>query len=414
MLPLATAADFLATRAASTPAPSWLRAVRELGGAQADALRAFAETNYSTHLDYGTEAPTFVAARDRLLADYEAGGRWPERRAALDDESTRVDSAEAALRRAPSLAPFVVQAAPFLDASRVAAGAGACAARCSLPSARRWRSSGPRRACRARRAARPGRRRRAARRADRRDADNRASRRFVFGYRRPATVDTPPTPLPPNTMDVFVDRVRSLDQASAGRATGRLVGDGRARRPAGGARLRRPLHAPRRRRRDARGHRGAGGSTTGCGRRRAPRRAADRQPPPAARARPARADRGRVPGAVLGLRARARARRTLGRAGACAREKRDGAAVVVRLRRVPRRARVLFPRGAYGDGPVLMEDGVAYTKLDLTPRTLRRAAPRARRQHVRDEPDRPAAAPAGPHPPPRAPGGGLPRARGRR
>src|SRR3954469_325191 len=127
LLPFATAADFLRDPQGFDARASWLRAVRELGGAQAGALRAFAETSYSTHLDYGTEAPTFVAARDRLLADYGAGGRWPERRAALDAELTRVDGAEEALRRAGALAPFVAQAAPFFDAARGLAGTGRAA-----------------------------------------------------------------------------------------------------------------------------------------------------------------------------------------------------------------------------------------------------------------------------------------------
>src|SRR4051794_25235901 len=46
------------------------------------------------------------------------------------------------------------------------------------------------------------------------------------------------------------------------------------------------------------------------------------------------------------------------------------------------------------------------------PGAIRRAAPRARRVDARAEPDPAAAGPAGAHPPPRAPGGGLPRTRG--
>src|SRR4051812_9034133 len=217
LLPFATAADFLRDPQGFDARASWLRAVRELGGAQAGALRAFAETSYSTHLDYATEAPTFVALGGRLLDAYGAGGRWPERRAELDAELTRVDGAEGALRRAAALAPFVAEAGPFLAAARVAAGTGRAAS--ALLAAERPALS-------AERATGGGFRGRAAPPApaaadalrgelERGDADNRSSRRFVFGYRRPATVDTPPTPLPANTMDVFVDRVRSLDAGFA-------------------------------------------------------------------------------------------------------------------------------------------------------------------------------------------------------
>jgi beta-N-acetylglucosaminidase-like protein len=348
LLPFATAADFLNDPQGFDARASWLRAVRDLGGAQADALRAFAETSYSTHLDYGTEAPTFVAADGRLLADYAAGGRWPEARADLDAELRRVDGAEAALRRVPSLAPFVTEAAPFLSAARVAAGTGRVAS--ALLAAERP-ALGVARAAGGGFAGRatppdPGAADALRGELERRDRDNRTSTRFVFGYRRPATVDTPPTPLPPNTMDTFVDRVRSLDagfaagaeQAAASVAltlNGRPVAlgdDGRftlAAVAAGGT-----LTATD----------GAGGRTTVL----VPAAARSAAGRPRIVSRHPRRLRGRrvrivlsCPAPCAGL-VRVRAGgHAVGSARVQARRA-GRRAVVVRLRRVPRRARVLF------------------------------------------------------------------------
>jgi hypothetical protein len=349
MLPFATAADFLNDPTGFDARASWLRAVRSLGGPEADALRAFAEANYSTHLDYGTEAPTFVAANGRLLADYAAGGRWPEARADLDAELRRVDGAETALRRAPSLAPFVSEAAPFLSAARVAAGTGRVAA--ALLAAERPALSVARVAGGAFAGVAtppdPGAADALRGELERRDRDNRTSTRFVFGFRRPATADTPPTPLPPNTMDTFVDRVRSLDAgfvAGAEQAASSVTLTLNDRPVALGAGGRFTLAA------GAAGGTltatdGAGGRTTvlvgaASSRGAARARIVSRHP------RRLRGRRVRIvlscPAPCAGL-VRVRAgRRTLGTARLRAR-KAGRRAVVVRLRRVPRRARVLFP-----------------------------------------------------------------------
>jgi hyaluronoglucosaminidase len=221
LLPFATAADFLNDPRGFSARASWLRAVRELGGEQAGALRAFAETSYSTHLDYLTEAPTFVALAGRMLSAYTLGGRWPAARTVLDAELDRVDRAEAGLRRAAALAPFVAEAEPFLAQSRVAAGTGRVAAallaaeRPSLEVARAADGSFVGRAAPPDPATADDLRGE----LERRDQANRSGLRFTFGYRRPATIDTPPTPLPPNRMDVFVDRVRSFDAAFANSAS---------------------------------------------------------------------------------------------------------------------------------------------------------------------------------------------------
>ena len=117
LLPFATAADFLNDPRRFDARASWLRAVRELGGAQADALRAFAETSYSTHLDYGTEAPTFVAANGRLLADYARrralarGARGPRMQHMQLNEYTRRTSCPSSIpmesRRVCSTLPIL-------------------------------------------------------------------------------------------------------------------------------------------------------------------------------------------------------------------------------------------------------------------------------------------------------------------
>jgi len=210
LLPFATAADWMADPSSYDPRASWLRAVRALGAGASDSLRAFAEVNYSTHLDEATEAPTFVAASGAFLGAYRAGGGWVGLRGALDAELLRVDGAEASLAREASLAPFVSEAAPFLAGARVAAGvgrAGSALLAAERPSLLVHTDGGGR-------VAPPDPAAAAALRAelDRRDQANRSSTRFVYGYRRPATIDTPPTPLPPNRMDVFADAVRALDQ----------------------------------------------------------------------------------------------------------------------------------------------------------------------------------------------------------
>src|SRR5918912_631538 len=60
MLPLATAGDWMRAPRRYARRSSWLHAVYELGGSVRRALRAWAETSWSTKLDL-SEAPTFVA-----------------------------------------------------------------------------------------------------------------------------------------------------------------------------------------------------------------------------------------------------------------------------------------------------------------------------------------------------------------
>jgi len=215
LLPFATAADFLNDPQHFDARSSWLGAVRAMGGPAGDSLRAFAETSYSTHLDETTEAPTFVATADRLLGDYLAPmAEWPAAARRLDTELGLVQGAEGRLQGIGSLSPFVREAAPWLASARTAAGAGRAAA--LLLAAERPTLSvrsnpegfvghvsppDPSAAGAARNA------------LDTRDAAMRSDHHFTFGDRRPAIVDTPPSSLPPNTMDVFIGRVRQLDQA---------------------------------------------------------------------------------------------------------------------------------------------------------------------------------------------------------
>src|SRR3954447_7917941 len=111
LLPFATAADWMADPNGYDARASWLAGVRALGGGAAESLRAFAEVNYSTHLDEATEAPTFVRLAGALLSSYRAGGGWVAGREDVDRELRLVDGAEPALA---GWAPFVAQAAPFL------------------------------------------------------------------------------------------------------------------------------------------------------------------------------------------------------------------------------------------------------------------------------------------------------------
>src|SRR4029079_16249548 len=72
LLPFATAADWMAAPRSYDARASRLRDGASLGGRASEALRAFGEVNYSTHLDEETEAPTFVAASTAFVGAYRA------------------------------------------------------------------------------------------------------------------------------------------------------------------------------------------------------------------------------------------------------------------------------------------------------------------------------------------------------
>lgn len=243
LLPLATAADWMRDPGRYRPRRSWLDAVRALAGPgrRRDLLRAWAETSYSTKLDY-TDAPTFARAARAFLRAYRAGGDSGAARARLVRELLAVRDAGRGLRSLPDRA-LVTQAAPFLDAARVAAGAGLAgirllAAERPAIALRRAPEGGFRLRLAPPAVAATGALRASFGRAAARFA---AQRRLVYGWRGGMAVDFPPFPVPPNAMDTFLGRVRALDAAFAPlarRAASDLAAtlDGRALRPGAGRR----------------------------------------------------------------------------------------------------------------------------------------------------------------------------------
>jgi hyaluronoglucosaminidase len=128
MLPLATAGAWLHNPWRYNARASWMRAITELAGPHPDriqALRAFAETSYSTRLSR-VEGPTFVRLSNMLLGAYDQGPYWTRAMAALRHELWLALNAPATLRDLQDRA-FVEQATPFLDAASESANAGVVA-----------------------------------------------------------------------------------------------------------------------------------------------------------------------------------------------------------------------------------------------------------------------------------------------
>jgi hypothetical protein len=123
LLPLATAGAWMRGPSRYRPRPAFLSQARKLAGAQAPALRAFAEANYPTSLHEDVEAPTASRLFRRAVA---AGIRDRAREKALTklrDELRLVVTASWHLRRVPRLRPFVRQARPYLHSARLNARA---------------------------------------------------------------------------------------------------------------------------------------------------------------------------------------------------------------------------------------------------------------------------------------------------
>jgi hyaluronoglucosaminidase len=125
MLPLATAGAWVHNPYRYNARRSWLEAVGQLAGpdpVREQALRAFAETSYSTRLSR-IEGPTFVRLSNLFLGAYDAGPYWTRALYALRNELGLA-------HRAPSLLagikdrPFFEQAIPFIDAASDSAAAG--------------------------------------------------------------------------------------------------------------------------------------------------------------------------------------------------------------------------------------------------------------------------------------------------
>jgi len=122
-LPLATAGDWMRDPGRYRPRRSFLRAVRQLAGGRAPALRAFAEASYSSSLRGSVEAPTLRRRIRALLRAQSAGGE-AEAAARLRRELRLAASAGRRLRRVPALRPFVRQAGPVVDSVQLNARAG--------------------------------------------------------------------------------------------------------------------------------------------------------------------------------------------------------------------------------------------------------------------------------------------------
>jgi len=189
------------------------------------ALRAWAETSWSTKLDLA-EAPTFVRLKGRFLHAYDARPSWRQSERALLRELALVESAAARLTRLPDRA-IARQAKPFIDAAHQAAGAGRLGTQ--LMAAERPSLAVRRTGGRFTGSAHPPDPNRAAAIRSRFQSEGDASRRsryFVYGWRTPYAFEIPPYPVPPNTMNTYLDAVGARDsswQDRADQAASRVV-----------------------------------------------------------------------------------------------------------------------------------------------------------------------------------------------
>lgn len=124
MLPLATAGTWMADPETYRPRQAWRAAVKELSRGrqpQADELRAFAETSYSSGL-LPDEAPTSTRMQNAYLVAL-GGARWTDAADALRAELQLVFKAKTGLKALPNYR-IAQQAAPFLATAKKAARAG--------------------------------------------------------------------------------------------------------------------------------------------------------------------------------------------------------------------------------------------------------------------------------------------------
>jgi hyaluronoglucosaminidase len=191
LIGLATAGDWAKDPAGYDARTAFRRAVRTVGGGEAEALRAFAEVNHSTKVAQDDDAPTFAELSGRLL-DAEDPAAREEAAGALRAELELVRDAEPALRSDPATRPLARRTVYFLRAARASAEAALAATDLLVaPAARRSEL-----------------RRRLATLYD----EARADGHTTFGNRQPLIGMPPPSPRPTNRLDRFVRRV--LDATS--------------------------------------------------------------------------------------------------------------------------------------------------------------------------------------------------------
>ena len=210
-LPLATAGDYLARAGRYSRRRSWLAAVRELAGSRrrAEALRALAETSYSTKLD-PTDAPTFSAFAKRVVAGAGGAGLELEAADSLQRELRLVE--EAPRRLAGLAAPLRRDLERLIASARVSARAGSLALgllRAERPAIEIAESRrGYRLTATAPQAGRVGPLR--GRLATARLASTLALP-FAYGWKLGIGIDVPPYPVGPNAMTTFLGDVSGLD-----------------------------------------------------------------------------------------------------------------------------------------------------------------------------------------------------------
>ena len=244
LLPLATAGDWMADPVRYRAEESWLRAVRGLAGRARDSLRAWAETSWSNKLD-PDEAPTFVRRNDVFLRRYRAGGEWG---GPLRSLLAELRLARDASKPLAGLGAFTEQAKLWLDAARVAAGAGHLGTRllaAERPAIGLRRVRGPRGRTRLfRGSVHPPDPARADALRDQYGAGKEEFERgvrFVYGWRGGTAFEVPPYAVPRNVMDVYFDAVDELDAAWDGERASRSVRlelDGRRLKLGAGGRFR--------------------------------------------------------------------------------------------------------------------------------------------------------------------------------
>jgi hyaluronoglucosaminidase len=217
MLPLATAGAWVHNPWSYDRRAAWLDAVRQLAGTNAQSLRAFAESSYSTRLSR-IEGPTFVRLSKTFMGAYDGGAYWPRALAELRNELLLAQHARTRLARMPNRA-FFHQAGPYLNATADSAGTAMLAAllrEYERPTLRAVRTNHGSLRVRVE----PPRPERAAMRRTKLDQARirlSAQRRLVYGW-RPFDGLARPVYAAPNVLDTFLDDVAERDQAYQQRA----------------------------------------------------------------------------------------------------------------------------------------------------------------------------------------------------